>query len=256
MKLTDRMLFQSPGKIPYVLTNDGTTFVYRSRNGSISLIDLETFKIQVLIEDKFMQKVEFISYCKTGILFYVWPETVQSATGPSQWTYNLEVYNSKLERQQCNAKLSFSNVRLKDMKEMVDQHSLLLYTKGEKLCVVAVDHLLQLKAKVELQIEDKTENPPVHVGMFLSLLDLEAADIDCQVVNKQIFAGDVCLIFVLVSHGGRCDLHYLTFFRGSLTCMNIIRSISAIHRQSLISHDFDSISIVDDNRSLTTVDIK
>lgn len=158
------MLFQSPGKIPFVLTNDGTSFLYRSRNGCMAMIDMETFKTHNIIEDKFMQKVEFISYCKEGILFYVWPEAVQSSSG-SQWTYNLEVYNIKLERPQCNAKLSFSNVRLKDMREMIDQHSLLLYSKGEKLCIVAVDHLLQLKAKVELQVDDKTDNPCTHIGM-------------------------------------------------------------------------------------------
>lgn len=74
-------------------------------------------------------------------------------------------------------------------------------------------------------------------------------------VNKQIFTGDVSLIFVVVSYQNSCDVHYAAFTKESLLTMAVFRSIAGNLRSTAAVSNEDSLCVVDSEKCVNKIKI-
>lgn len=162
-KSIEARLIQMASKIPFVLTCDGTYFLYRSKASALTLINLEDLTSQELIEDKTLQKADFICY-SGGVVFWIWQECSQHTGEVGQLTHNMEAWDTTNEKRKCPTRLNFYNIKLRLLKEIVDRHSLLLYFKQNSLCLMSLDGSLKKMTKTELALEDKLVETPTWYG--------------------------------------------------------------------------------------------
>lgn len=209
------------------LTTDGSHFVYRSRNGQFFALDIDKGKFVDLMTCKQSHLIEEICY-SSGIFYIVWLD--QQSVTPSSTSFFLESWI--LDQAQQKGLVPLKNCRLLVVKDLVAKHCLLVYTRGANVVLEAYDPQLKNPVKTMLAIEEETAEDDSHNLGRKDQLDLDSVVVQCSTIHKQIFSGDVSLIFISIATESASDLYYTAFFRGSLMLMAVFRDFMPIGKTS------------------------
>lgn len=141
---------QATSKSINVLTSDGAHFIYKSKANKFICLDIAREVISDLMDCRHPQGIEDICY-SANVLFLLWNDhydpriSCPNSLIAESWVMNEQSYRGGL--------LTLKNIKPLAFKDIIEKHSLLVYSKGNTISLMAMDHLLKGIVQTKFSLE-------------------------------------------------------------------------------------------------------